>query len=631
MSTPQEKLERLKEYNPFVSSSAGDPWEGRYADVPSINRAAFNGIFRLLAHKAKAPLENFGALVLGEVGSGKTHLIGQILEHTKQMHPPVCFAYIQPIEDPTQTYRYLLREIIVNLLQPSMDQSDQQLTQIERLLAEIIKDYLEHGFKPQDPLQYNKVLGLINQDIKLAFRVTINKQDIAETLISYLLGRCPTISRSFLKALFHYRIPARRPLAISWLKGEHIDSEDASALGIPPIDPNTAEAALEKQAITVLESIGLLLSRFRQPMLVCFDRLENLATDEKIGALETMLEFLIDRVPAILPVVFFRGQAWQDRFSKKLNQHVTTRLTTNAFELEDCTTEQALDLIRARLAFAYGVAHVHDLSPFNEETLRKKLGSGFISPRNVITLANRQLADILKDPSPVIDPLDKLQEAFVRQYQAILADFSRYEPDRGRLQCALELYLRHSTGRCGYEIVSLRRGEDKYIDLIAQIRTVGSALSTVAFIIDTHLNHASVNANLTKALRFLEHNKSARAFYIRDPRCPLPAPPRWPVTNATLKRFKDRGGVVLSLDEQGVAGWYALALLHYAVTEGDITTLNKADQAQVISPDEFSHFIGERLHSGRYACFQELDDTLLNKKGAEPASRELKVDYNAQV
>ena len=88
---------------------------------------------------------------------------------------------------------------------------------------------------------------------------------------------------------------------------------------------------------------------------------------------------------------------------------------------------------------------------------------------------------------------------------------------------------------------------------------------------------------------------------------------------------------MLSLDEQAVAGWYALALLHYAVTEGDITTLNKVDQIQVISPDEFSHFIGERLHSGRYACFQDLDDTLLNKKGAEPASNELKVDYNTQV
>jgi hypothetical protein len=154
----------------------------------------------------------------------------------------------------------------------------------------------------------------------------------------------------------------------------------------------------------------------------------------------------------------------------------------------------------------------------------------------------------------------------------------------------------------------------------------------VAFIIDTHLNHASVNANLIKALRFLEHNQSARAFYIRDPRCPLPAPPRWPVTNATLQRFKDRGGVVLALDEPQVAGWYALALLHYAVTEGDITTLNKADQIQVISHDAFSHFIGERLHSGRYAYFQDLDERLLNKKGAEPAaSRELKVDYNAQV
>ncbi len=610
MITLQEKLDRLKEYNPFVSSSAGNPWEGRYPDVPSINKEAFDGLCRLLAQKAQSPKENFGALVLGEVGSGKTHLIGRILEHTRERQPPACFAYIQPIEDPEQTYRYLLREIVINLLHPI--DATSHLTQLERLLAEIIKEYLEQGFKPQNPDKLARILRLIDKDLKLAFRVTINKQDVAGVVINYLLERCPPLPGTFLKVLFHYRIPEKRPAAVSWLKGDVIDSDDACPLGIT-INPEASEAFLEKEAQNGLEAIGLLLERYRHPMLVCFDRLENLDTKEKVCALETMLEFLIDRVPALLPVVFVRGKAWEDRFSKDLNQHVTTRLETNKFELEDCATAQALEIIQARLAFAYGVERIPELSPFDEEVLRKKF-AGYTPPRIVITLANKQLAEILKQPPPVVSPLDKLQEEFEGQYQAIRADFGRYEPDRGRLRRALELYLRNSSDE-RYETVSLRRDQDRYIDLIALIKLASTGtLIPTAFIIDTQLHHASVNASLLRGIKFLEHHPAARAFYIRDQRCPLPAPPRWQATNATLKRFKDRGGVVLYLNEQDAARWYALALLHHAVTEGDVTILGKDDRVQAIAQGELSSFIQERLHGRSSPCFEAMDAMLLNNK-----------------
>ena len=61
---------------------------------------------------------NCAGLILAEVGSGKTHLLGRILTQSKQMHSPCAFAYIQPLEDPEQTYRYLLREVMVNLFHP---------------------------------------------------------------------------------------------------------------------------------------------------------------------------------------------------------------------------------------------------------------------------------------------------------------------------------------------------------------------------------------------------------------------------------------------------------------------------------------------------------------------------------
>ncbi len=92
----EAQLDRLKQHNPFASSSVGDPWDHPYPHVSSINEQAFDGLCHLMAQKAHDPALNCAALVLGEVGSGKTHLLGRILAHTTQAQPPFAFAYIQP-------------------------------------------------------------------------------------------------------------------------------------------------------------------------------------------------------------------------------------------------------------------------------------------------------------------------------------------------------------------------------------------------------------------------------------------------------------------------------------------------------------------------------------------------------
>lgn len=112
------RLDLFRRHNPFTSSSVGDPWEATYPDVPSINEHAFHGLWQLIEQKTKSPTLNCAGLVLGEVGSGKTHLLGRILTQSKQTRSPCAFAYIQPLEDPEQTYRYLLREVMINLSLP---------------------------------------------------------------------------------------------------------------------------------------------------------------------------------------------------------------------------------------------------------------------------------------------------------------------------------------------------------------------------------------------------------------------------------------------------------------------------------------------------------------------------------
>ena len=80
-------LDRLQRHNPFVSASAGDPWDRQYPHVPAINEQAFQGVCRLIRQKVQEPALNCAGLILGEVGSGKTHLLGRILTYTTQVQP----------------------------------------------------------------------------------------------------------------------------------------------------------------------------------------------------------------------------------------------------------------------------------------------------------------------------------------------------------------------------------------------------------------------------------------------------------------------------------------------------------------------------------------------------------------
>jgi KAP family P-loop domain len=592
------RLDLFRRHNPFISSSVGDPWEATYPDVPSINEHAFRGLWQLIEQKTRSPALNCAGLILGEVGSGKTHLLGRILTQSKQMRSPCAFAYIQPLEDPEQTYRYLLREVMVNLFHPM--EASPQATQFRRLVTKV---FLEGSPERQ-------VLA----------RLVITPSTFAaiqQRVMRLLRAAYPAISGHFVHVLLQYAVLERRTAAMQWLTGSVLDDADVALLQV--LDrTRLSTASLEAEARDILTSLGFLLTRYHQPLVVCFDRLENLETDEHIHALGKMVEFLVDKAQAMLPVVCFRGMPWEEKFRHKLNQHVSSRLETNKFELRGCTPEQALAIVRSRLAAVPGNEQAETLFPFDSEELLKTFHLGLYSPRRVITLANQRLRQILdEEPLPPVPPLQRLQEAFASQYQVIMRDFERYQPDRGRLRRALELYVRYGSSKC----MPAESGQEKYIDAITTVHLAGTtpagtapgpgtASVPVIFLIDVEPHHTAVGACLARGIAFLEEEPSGRAVYIRDARCPFPPPPMWEATNKKLQLFQEYGGRVVFLDGEQAARWYALALLSYAVREQDITVAGPNNTPRPITFEEFTAFIEQDISAQKTRAFQEIEAAL---------------------
>ena len=593
--TREEALRLLEERNPFASASAGDPWETAYPDVSSINDFAFRGLSRLVAQKARDPALNCAALVLGEAGTGKTHLIGRLLRNGRRSDQSFSFAYIQPIEDPEQTFRYLLREVAVNLCRP--EEGDSSIAQLDRLLAAVLADSIEAACLEEEYDPCPRVLARLRQDPFCIFRTIAKPSTFAKFQKCFLpraRRRYPGIPKDFLKVLFQWRDPSKRAAAGDWLKGRVIDEEDARLLGVPDRLQATP-AALESEARDILDALGELLGRYGMPMLVCFDRLENLETDEQLRALQKMAEFLVDKARAMLPVAFARGQEWQERFSFRLNRHILGRFESNRFELEDCRSEEALEIVRSRLASVLGESPEDPLFPLDRQGLLEAFGTGFLSPRTVITLANQYLHGLLKEgPAEARSPDDELAREVDRQTRTVLDDFNSYQPDRGRLRRVLELILLQAPESLGWTMESLERGPEsgRYVDFVCRVRK-GEGIVPVAFLIDVEQHHASVNAALKRGEDFLEKHPRGRVFYIRDGRCPIPD--RWKAAHEKLRGLRRKGGRVLVLEPEEAARWYALALVVYSVREGGVTVEDESRRMRPVTRRELDAFVAKGL------------------------------------
>lgn len=610
-----EKLAILKERNPFCSSSAGDPWEGKYPDLPSVNQHAFEELCRLIRQKAAEPASNFAGLILGEVGSGKTHLLGRVLEYCRQADYPFTFAYIQPLEDPEQTFRYLLREVLVNLCHPIDRQG--RATQIHRILEAMLRDSLDSDRSPQA----RELLQQLQADPGFW---DPRFAELEKAAYQRMRTQCYAFPRHFLKVLFQYRDPEKQAAAFQWLKGEGIDVEDGQILGVADRE-RKSETALEQEARDILNAFGLLMARYDQSLLVCFDRLENLESDEQIHGLGKMVEFLVDVARGMLPVVCCRGTQWNERLSHRLNQHVVTRLETNQMDLKGCTADQALEIIGQRLAFVLGGENGNTLFPFDRNRLYQSLQGRFHSPRRVIMTANQRLRRILYPEQPSrasVSDGKKLSQAFESQYQQILADLDRHQPDRGRLRHGLKLFLQHLSAGSSVSVADLRQfgKSEKYLDLSGTLRIDQEQPVPFIILIDLNAHHSAVGACLRRGIDFLEENPDGRALYLRDGRCPFPPASRWKQANAALEAFKARGGGTLFLDAEAAARLYGLALLHYAVREGNISQPDNGQGMRPVAAEAFDRFVNQAIQGEKYPVFRRLGRVLAHPPESAPAA-----------
>jgi hypothetical protein len=584
--------------------------------VEAINKKTYDGLCRLIRQKAIIPDLNAAGLVTGEVGEGKTHLLGRILEFCRNENNAHAFAYIQPIEDSEQPYRYLLREITANLFQSIHARS--RVTFIEKLTAKIFAECIDAVLrnsaspgrkKIRERLKKNPLV-LITEPQLSQSRMIAQLEPMAAAM---LRGSMPRLAENFIPVLLKCRNRNTRQPAMRWLKGNLVETDDQKLLGISG-SFNFSLQASEQHARDLIESFGEIMARYGESAVICFDRLENLDQPQQVHALGKMVELLVDSVKGMLPVACFREIAWEDRFKNQLNQHVVTRLETNRFYVQGCLPEQAVELVRSRLNTLFGD---RELYPFEESNLLETFKAGGVqSPRRFITQANEMLNTILGMAPEAISVSDQIKAEYDRQFESAVADIDRLEPDRSRLRRALSLYFESLPLSAPYRVENLKIlvQKDKYVDFMCRIVYSNDRSANAVFIIDTEEHHRSVSAALRRGIDFFEKFPDGKAFYIRDMRSPFPESSKWPETNKIRTQFESMGGRIIFFNKQQAAAWYALALLSYSVKEGDIAITDSFYSIRPAKWDEFLSVASQILHKDGHQAFKAFDDELLHEK-----------------
>ncbi len=603
----------LKDNNPFASSSAGSPWEGRYPDVPGLGDDVFQGITQLIRLKAQNPGAPCSGLVLGDAGSGKTHLIGRLFDHGKNETCPYSCAYIQPIIDPNKAFRYLLREIVTSLIRKYDHEG--VACQLEIMIAGIFAGVLEEAAKTSKSLR--RIAQQIKKDPGKVLKLKPSGNESRDKWIketkSFLKKRHPDLDPEFVNVLVQYLFfPKRRDAANNWLKGFAIDEDDLELLKVR--DRSAMDVAgLEAEAHEIIKSLDSLLVHYSgRPLVVFFDQLENLKTDDLIQKFCQLVYFLGDQCRIMLPVAFFRELQWKEEYSFKMDQSCAQRLESNQMAIPWATRRQALELVQSRLNHVLGeTPREHSLYPFYpdyKDAFDQMFAYDEIFPRQALIRSNKLLKQIItgKPPAPSEqgDPVRVLLDEFESRHQEILAGFNEYSPDEGRLTLALEQYLLNRPENAPYRFDQLKwsSAKVKYVDLRGTLlKNDGSQAETV-FIVDVELHHGSVGASLDRGVKHMEKQKAGgRALYVRDKRCKFPA--GWKKNTQRLEKFRSLNGGVIFLDDKQAARWYALARLKQDVEAGDITDRN----GKIIGEPEYRRFIREQVNGDAFPSFKPVD------------------------
>ena len=576
MTNNESILEKLRENNPFSSYNSPFPWDNHNPDLAQLSRRTSEEIEHLIRQKRREPSTPLAGLILGEVGSGKTHMLMRILNKLREHEHPAIFIMVRIMRDPKTMTQDLLSEIFQSLRHIHKN----GYTQFDVIIQEVMNAY--------DERRRNDGYADIS---KIDKRV-------------YLSRDMPRLDRDFLKCILMYAGTEDESLKhyiLEWL--EHgLDDEDSKRLGLPV--KNMDEMSDEKResiAEKVLISLSLILGYANIPMIICFDQIE-IRERSLIEAWGDLIALIMNYMQAALPICFIRPDTWSEYFVPVLDSSIIQRIESNRMTMENCSEQYALQLIRDRIKNAFG-KDWEEIYQWLVMKIRSSLKPN-MSPRLIIQTANRI---IMSDETgnPEAETQKTFSSAYEEEYKRVQSEPHNWPPKAENLALSLSLWLE------AHEEFTLSKGTDKYIRVMGEYNG-----HKYAFVILTAKGHSTVSAGLRHGMEFMREYTDGYCWYITEDKTHKRT---WKQANENLAKFKDAGGNVIILSKDTRINWYALTALINRTDNGDVN-LYLSSGARTASREDLRKFVrGLKLIPGIFKERQEnVISSLERKTSIEP-------------
>ncbi|GAB6164466.1 hypothetical protein JCM19992_04660 [Thermostilla marina] len=458
----------LEQDPPQFTDRVDTPWDD-VPDCEDFNQKAFRHIVRALKTLCnageKAPDATVppapgsrGVLVLGEAGTGKTHLLMRVAKKLAQSNH---ILFVRKPNNEEAVAQHVWTNIIQSLSRV-VPHGDHLRSQLDVLLAHVFSDVLipeferdlENGAKAaqrkkwaqqlrNDPYNLFRMLGKGRQRQQ-------NMESIRRRTLQYLQVRHPEVDQKIARALITYCFVSseeHKRLLLTWLAGEEIDEKEARRIGLPAawvqIDETSSEVATQQQreelALRAIRSLGILSTHY-QPLILAFDQLEGLRNEERLTQRwGDVVREIFTMTPNLLIVTCIFPSLWEDWFKKVLDKSVLERLSQRRVELEPFQPHHGLALLRAQLRSHFVRYRLPtEIYPFEEEDVHA-LCAGGPSPRMFIQRAQQWFDDWLdleeeetpailtESESPGRDAIDSVIRSALEKFRA--EELKRYDKE----------------------------------------------------------------------------------------------------------------------------------------------------------------------------------------------------------
>ena len=336
--------------NPFSSSRVDTPFQ-TFADDRQVHEAAFRRLSAVLHGVAgDANRQSQGAVLIGEPGAGKTHLVMRLAQEVLQSNRLLFVR--QPTQAATVLF-HIYSRTLESLVEPVGQGPHSQLDLL--LIRAIRPIFAREGAsteRDRDILAALEAEDLhrLGQEGGDARRQRWERIEVR--LLRWWADHhsASGFSRQILQGLLRfcrYSEPRRRESCRRWLAtGEH----EPVDLELEGLSPWNEEQLREEFSLQALRVIGLLCC-LDQPLILVFDQLEGLWLE---GNRPVLLRFgevikeLFTHVPHALVLLTLFPDRWQ-RFQNDFDGSVSGRVAQHVIALQQPRPDQLEEILDLRL------------------------------------------------------------------------------------------------------------------------------------------------------------------------------------------------------------------------------------------------------------------------------------------